>query len=77
MKELKQRELNVIAQSLLTSPFMACVVVNTEGIITFINQPYLDWINIKKEDAVGKHVHEVTPDSSFTEVFEDWKGCAG
>jgi len=73
VKELKQRELNVIAQSLLTSPFMACVVVNTEGIITFINQPYLDWIKIKKEDAVGKHVHEVTPESALPEVLKTGK----
>ena len=49
MKELKQRELNVIAQALLTSPFMACVVINTEGNITFMSQSYLDWLDIKKK----------------------------
>lgn len=73
MKELHPCELNVIALALLSSPFMACVIVNTDGIITFINQPYLDWLNIKKEEAVGKHIHEVTPESVLPQVLKTGK----
>lgn len=73
MKSLKSRDLDMIAESLLNSPFMACVVVDKDGKITFINQSYLEWLKMKGEGVLGKYILDVTPDSGLPEVLKSGK----
>ncbi len=76
MKELKARELNVIAMSLLDSPYMACVVINKEGRITWISKTYLDWLSMPKEEVIGRYILDITPDSKLPEVLRTGKADA-
>lgn len=69
MGDLMSREIkkfdsnNLISYSLLNvvmDSMDECIVyVNTEGIIEMMSEAYCEFLNIKKEDAVGKHVTEV------------------
>ncbi|HEY5674241.1 MAG TPA: sigma 54-interacting transcriptional regulator [Malonomonas sp.] len=40
------------------------ILVNTEGIITMINQPFADVLDVRAADLLGKHVHKAYPNSS-------------
>lgn len=39
--------------------YFGSVVVDENGIITFLSQPYADFLGIKREEAMGRHVTEV------------------
>ncbi|MDD2586730.1 MAG: sigma 54-interacting transcriptional regulator, partial [Syntrophomonadaceae bacterium] len=71
MKKLQEEEkdFKTVSEALVQSPYMVYVIVNEKGIITFINQTYLDLLDMKKEDVVGKHVLEITPHSQLPEVL--------
>ncbi|MDD2620750.1 MAG: PAS domain-containing protein, partial [Syntrophomonadaceae bacterium] len=69
MRESIADDLDVIAKALLDSPYMACVVINKEGRITFINKPYLDFLGMKTKDVMGKHILDVTPNSKLPEII--------
>lgn len=73
LPETKVDELDVIAKALLDSPYMACVVINKEGRITFINEPYLDFLGMKREAVMGKHILDVTPNSKLPEILRTGK----
>lgn len=49
------------------------VVVNIDGEITMINNPYCSFLGIKKEDAIGKHVTEIIPNTRMHIVAKSGK----
>jgi len=40
------------------------ILVNTEGMITMISQPFADVLGIRAAEMIGKHVHKAYPNSS-------------
>ncbi|MGE5390799.1 MAG: sigma 54-interacting transcriptional regulator [Deltaproteobacteria bacterium] len=64
-----EKEYETVSEVLVQSPYMIYVIVDREGIITFINQTYLDMLEMKKENVVGKHILEITPHSKLPEVL--------
>ena len=56
--------------ALIESPYMALVIVNKEGIITLMNQTFLDSLELELADVLGKHVLEILPHSQLPEVLE-------
>ena len=40
------------------------ILVNTEGMITLINQPFADVLGIRAGELLGKHVHKAYPNSN-------------
>ncbi|NPV91283.1 MAG: sigma 54-interacting transcriptional regulator [Firmicutes bacterium] len=66
-------DLSTITEAVLDNPYVACVVVDDKGIIRFVNQAYLDWLNISQEEALGKYILEVSSDSKLPEVLKT--GC--
>jgi len=74
MKNLTTCELNTsILEAILESPYIAYVIVDKEGFITFINQTYRDMLEIKKEEVIGKHILDITPHSKLPEVLRTGK----
>ncbi|MDD4171640.1 MAG: sigma 54-interacting transcriptional regulator, partial [Syntrophomonas sp.] len=57
-------------EALIESPYMALVIVNREGIITLMNQTFLDSLELELADVLGKHVLEILPHSQLPEVLE-------
>lgn len=72
MKKLQEseKEFNAILEGLIESPTMAYVIVDRDGFITVINQTYLDMLGISRDDALGRHIYDVTPHSKLPEVIK-------
>jgi transcriptional regulator with PAS, ATPase and Fis domain len=49
---------------------MALVIVDKEGYITLMNQTYLDILEMKKEDVIGKYILDITPNSALIEILK-------
>jgi len=65
--------LYTVGEAILDNPLMACVVVDKQGIVRFINQAYLEWLNKTKDEVMEKHILEVTPHSKLPEVLRSGK----
>jgi PAS domain S-box-containing protein len=72
MKRLQEREKEFTAlfEALIETPYMLYVAVDTNGFITAMNQTYLDILEIKKEDVLGKYILDITPNSGLIEVLK-------
>lgn len=46
-------------EEILDRVYFGSVVVDGDGMITFLSQPYADFLGIKREEAIGRHVTEV------------------
>lgn len=46
------------------------VVVDEQGVITFLNQPYAEFLGVARDDAVGRHVTEVIENTRMHLVVE-------
>lgn len=57
-------------EAMIESPYMALVIVNKEGIITLMNQTFLDSLELTQADVLGKHVLEILPHSQLPEILE-------
>ena len=72
MKRLQEREKEFTAlfEALVESPYMLYVAVDSNGFITAMNQTYLDILELKKADVIGKYVLDITPNSELIEVLK-------
>lgn len=54
------RPINVLQlEEILDRVYFGSVVVDDKGVITFLSQPYADFLGIKREEAIGRHVTDV------------------
>lgn len=65
-----EKEFRAISEALIESPNMVYVIVDKDGIITAMNQTYLDALGLEKSEVVGKHILEVTPTSLLPEILK-------
>ena len=65
-----QQEFQAISEALIECPYMVYVIVDKDGIITSINQTYLDALGMEKSEVVGKHISKITPTSLLPEVLK-------
>lgn len=56
-------DLPAVLNSIIDSAVEGTVIVDANGIIVFLNKAYEDLLEIKKEDAIGKHVSDVIDNS--------------
>ena len=72
MKRLQEREKEFTAlfEALVESPYMLYVAVDTAGHITAMNQTYLDILEVKKKDVIGKYVLDIVPNSGLIEILQ-------
>ncbi|MBT9171924.1 MAG: DNA-binding transcriptional activator HyfR [Syntrophomonadaceae bacterium] len=66
-----------VLETILDSTYDGIVLVDKQGIVTKINRAYLDFLRIKEEDAVGKHVTEVIENTRMHIVVETGKAEIG
>lgn len=62
-----------IVETIVENAFGWLVVVNKEGTIIYINKNYCNFLEIKREKALGKHVSEVIENSRMHIVAESGK----
>ncbi|PKM77378.1 MAG: AAA family ATPase [Firmicutes bacterium HGW-Firmicutes-15] len=72
MKKMQEteKEFALILEGLIESPYMVFVIVDKDGYITTMNQTYIDILEMKKEDVIGKYILDITPTSELPEVLK-------
>ncbi|MEN6460174.1 MAG: sigma 54-interacting transcriptional regulator [Syntrophomonas sp.] len=60
---------NMLEEGLEENPQLAYIIVDKKSIIRDINQTYLDIMGIELDDALGKHVLEVVPNTELSEIL--------
>ncbi|MEN6350050.1 MAG: sigma 54-interacting transcriptional regulator [Syntrophomonas sp.] len=70
LQKLQEIEKAYITVAEVLDPYMVYVIVDNDGIITFMNQTYLDLLGMRKEDVIGKHVLDITPHSQLPEILK-------
>ncbi|NPV93195.1 MAG: sigma 54-interacting transcriptional regulator [Firmicutes bacterium] len=58
-----------ILELMVENPYMGLVYIDLNENVLLINQTYCDILGIKKEDAIGRHIYEITPHSRLPEVL--------
>lgn len=48
----------------------AFLIVNREGLVVEINQPYCDFLGVKRENVLGKPVLDILPNSRLPEIIQ-------
>ena len=59
-----------VLETILNNTYDGILLVDKKGVITKINRAYLDFLGIREEDAVGKHVTGVVENSRMHIVVE-------
>ncbi|RKJ56249.1 PAS domain-containing protein, partial [Butyricicoccus sp. 1XD8-22] len=59
MKNLIKNIPTPILEQILETSFKWFVVVDRDAKIVYINQEYCDFLEVNREEAIGKHVSEV------------------
>lgn len=60
----------ILWEGLLTNPYMAYIIVDENGYIKTINKTCLERMEIKLEDAVGRYISDVVPNSELPKILE-------
>ena len=58
--DISQRNLLELAMSSLPTGLFIC---DRDGIIRFINDAYANYLRVRPEDAMGRHITDFIPDS--------------
>ncbi len=66
----EEKEPGIIKQGLVQNPHLAYIIVNKGGYIRDINQTYLDIMEIEIQDALGKHILDVVPNSQLPQILK-------
>lgn len=61
-------ESDIIRQGLLENPYLAYIIVDKDACIRAINDSTLDRIDLKLEDALGRYILDVVPNSQLHEI---------
>lgn len=72
LKETEER-FTMVIEGLIESPHLAYVIVDKNANITFINQTYLDILERKREECIGRPILELTSHSLLPEVLKTGK----
>jgi PAS domain S-box-containing protein len=66
----KERNSSEILNTVIETAYDGMVIIDKMGIITMMSKAYTDFLGIKREDAIGKHVTEVIENTRMQIVLE-------
>lgn len=69
----EERNSTEILNTVIETAYDGMVIIDKAGIITMMSKAYTDFLGIKREDAVGKHVTEVIENTRMPIVLETGK----
>lgn len=68
-RELEEaRKLIATLEAVVENPYEGMVVVDETGHVVIINNFYLEALGISREEALGRHIYELTPHSRLPEI---------
>lgn len=62
------RRLIATLETVVENPYEGLVVVDEGGYVVIINNFYLEALGISREEALGRHIYELTPHSKLPEI---------
>ncbi|WP_088188961.1 sigma 54-interacting transcriptional regulator [Desulfosporosinus sp. FKA] len=74
-----QQELNdakkliVTLETVVENPYEGLIVIDENSHVVMINNFYLEALGITREEALGHHIHELTPHSELPEIIRTGK----
>ncbi|MGF7186625.1 PAS domain S-box-containing protein [Desulfitispora alkaliphila] len=70
-EELEEvKNLKNILQTLAENPYEAAIVIDDKGVIQLINNTYCDFLEVEKEEVIGKKIEDIIPETKMYEVLE-------
>lgn len=66
-----------IINALIDNPYECPIVIDKKGVIRFISRFSKSLINIDPENALGKHISDIIPETRLHEVLEEGKARIG
>ena len=72
--DISQRNLLELAMSSLPTGLFIC---DRDGIIRFINDAYANYLRVRPEDAMGRHITDFIPDSGIPAVGGAYRAAKG
>ncbi len=66
-------ELDIVINELIDSPSMGYIIIDRYGIITHINQTYLNIIGKRRKEVIGQPIIKITPHSRLPEIVKTEK----
>ncbi|HRW13257.1 MAG TPA: sigma 54-interacting transcriptional regulator [Syntrophomonas sp.] len=66
-------ELDIVINELIDSPSSGYIIIDINGIITHINQTYLNIIGKKRKEVIGQPIMKITPHSRLPEIVKTGK----
>jgi transcriptional regulator with PAS, ATPase and Fis domain len=66
-----------VVHALIDNPYECPIVIDRKGIIRFMGRFSKDLIRIDPNEAVGKHISAVIPETHLHEILEDGKARIG
>lgn len=66
----EERNSSEILNTVMETAYDGMVIINKLGIITMMSKAYTDFLGIRREDAIGKHVTEVIENTRMPIVLE-------
>ena len=70
-RELNEtRTLAATLEAIVDNPYEGMVVINEQGQVIMINNFYAEVLGITREQALGRHIHELTPHSRLPEIIK-------
>lgn len=69
----EERNSSEILNTVIETAYDGMVIINKLGIITMISKAYTEFLGIKREDAIGRHVSEVIENTRMPIVLETGK----
>lgn len=66
-------DLDIVINELIDNPSIGYIIVDRNGIITHINQTYLNALGKRRKEVIGRPITEITPGSRLPDVLATGK----
>lgn len=69
----EERDNKEILNTVIETAYDGMIIIDKQGIVTMISNAYTEFLGIKREDAIGRHVNEVIENTRMPIVLETGK----
>ncbi|OOP70771.1 sigma 54-interacting transcriptional regulator [Clostridium beijerinckii] len=69
----EERDSKEILNTVIETAYDGMIIIDKQGIVTMISNAYTEFLGIKREDAIGRHVNEVIENTRMPIVLETGK----
>ncbi|SDG62035.1 sigma-54-dependent Fis family transcriptional regulator [Desulfosporosinus hippei] len=71
------KKITATLEAVIENPYEGMVIVDENSHVVMINNFYLEALGISREQALGRHIHELTPQSKLPDIIRTGKAEFG